>query len=362
MKVIADKKIPGLSDFLSKQLDLELLSLEDINAQALKNADILIGRSVLKVNEALLDNTSVRIVATCSSGTDHIDVNYLNERGIKLFSAPGSNAQAVTDYILWMVAYVQSQGKKFAKKAGIIGAGYVGSKVKLLLETLGFQVIVNDPPRALRDPTFVSAELNEIAECDLICLHPSLSVEQPYPSYHLLSTAWWQKVKEHTVIINASRGAVIDTQALLAQNKKFILCCDVFENEPHVNQALIENCLIATPHIAGHTIESFYRATQMIVNQIHDKLGIVEKNSPCPPFCQGETGTIDASSCRHWYDVILKCYNFRSKVDLTPTSFYTLRETHRIRQDFATMTIKNSYFLSESDRTILIRLQLKLED
>lgn len=374
MKVVADDKIPGLSDWLSPQFDLELLPLEAINSETLKDADVFIGRSVLKVNKALLDNTNVQVVATCTSGTDHIDVNYLKEREITLFSAPGSNAQGVADYILWILAYcakngfnvgeyysplqIQKMDVPISKKAGIIGAGYVGTKVQFVLEILGFEVIVNDPPKALKDSSFISASLEEIAACDVICVHPALTKTLPYPSYHLLGQDWWKLVKDNTIFINAARGAVVDTNVLLQQKKNIYLCLDVFEDEPNVNETLIKQCLVATPHIAGHTIESFYCATQMIVNHIHRHFGIEKiKNGK-----EEERATVvDGSDCHHWYEVILKCYNFGPKLELTPSSFYNLRNAYRNRHDFSALSIKNTQFLSDVDRFLLEKLQLNLE-
>jgi erythronate-4-phosphate dehydrogenase len=369
MKVVADNKIPGLSNLLSSEFDLELLPLEAINSETLKNADAFIGRSVLKVNKELLDNTKVQVVATCTSGTDHIDMNYLKEREIALFSAPGSNAQGVADYVLWMLAYceknhinVGANNIRPHKKAGIIGGGYVGTKVQSVLEILGFEVIVNDPPKALKDSTFISASLEEIADCDLICVHPFLTKTPPYPSYHLLAEDWWKLVKENTVFINAARGAVVDTNALLKQKKNIYLCLDVFEDEPNVNKKLIKQCVVATPHIAGHTIESFYRATEMIVDKIHHHFGVKNiKSSFSNDYSQEKAASVDASYCCSWYDVILKCYNFCAKLELTPTTFYTLRNTYRDRHDFSALLIKTNEFLSDADRFLLEKLQLNVE-
>ncbi len=362
MKIVADSKIPGITQFLSSECELELLPLEDITSITLRNADVLIGRSVLKVNKALLENTNVQVVGTCSSGTDHIDTNYLNEKGITLFSAPGSNAQGVADYVLWMLAFCEKNNINVcsSKRAGIIGAGYVGTKVRFVLETLGFNVIVNDPPKAAKDFSFDSATLAEIAECDLICVHSALTKTGDYPSYHLLSEDWWSLVKEKTVVINAARGAVIDTNALLKQKKALHLCLDVFENEPDINEDLLRRCMVATPHIAGHTIESFYRATQMIVEKVHGYFGLKNHaiNAALP---YKDNPQIDAHDCKHWYDVILKCYNFFPKLDLMPNSFYTVRNTYRDRHDFGAMQIKNTHFLSELDRCLLKKLQLNLE-
>lgn len=361
MKIVADNNIPGLSRFLSPTFDLEVLPLAAINSESLRHADILIGRSVLRVNRELLENTAVKIVATSSSGIDHIDISYLEERGIKLFSAPGSNAQGVADYILWMVAYLEKNKLLSGKQAGIIGAGYVGAKVNELLTTLNFDVVIHDPPKALIDPHFVSTDLDDIAQQDLICVHAALTRHLPYPSYHMLSNEWLKKVRKNASFINAARGAILDTQALLNQNKPLNICCDVFENEPNISKLMLEKCLVVTPHIAGHTVESFYRGSHMIAQSLNQLIGDA-KFAKNVSFQERKTKTIDATECQHWYDIILKLYEFRTKVELSSMTFYTLREFHRVRHDFSTMIILINHCLPTSERLLLKKLQLNLQE
>jgi erythronate-4-phosphate dehydrogenase len=364
VKIVADNKIHGLSaQYLAEHFELELLPVDAINSITLQDADILLCRSVLRVNQVLLDNTSVKIVATVTSGIDHIDTHYLEQNNIRLFSAPGSNAQGVVDYVLWMVAYLENKQvfSQRKKTAGVIGAGHVGSKVQNLLTLLGFKVFMNDPLKAQSDTSFISENLDEIAKQDLICIHAALSKEQPFPSYHLLSTAWFKKLNPKTVLINAARGSIIDTQALLDCPQRTVrLCLDVFENEPNISATLIQQALVATPHIAGHTVESFYRATAMVLKQIYAYLEISWNPHIFPLRAQEIHQTIDASSCLRWYDVILKLYNFHSELELTPITFYTLREAHRVRHDFATISIQNTQHLPEFDRGLLKKLELNI--
>lgn len=380
MKIIADDKIPSLISLLGDAFDIELLPLNKINADTLQNADILICRSTLPVNQALLGNTPVKLVATATSGTDHIDKAYLSAKGIAVFSAPGSNAPAVADYILWMIAYLKKQGFT-GKTAGVIGAGHVGTQVQRLLETLGFEVFMNDPPKTLREAHFSSTDLQEIAECDLICVHAELSHELPYSSYHLLSDAWFNMLKPDAVLINAARGAIINSHALLAHKKNIYLCLDVFENEPYISENILQKAQFITPHIAGYSVESFLRASEMVSRQIGNYFGIDEesggdcqlsdvatrmKEASRPGMAVHEMAMqpsllIDASECQFWHDVILKLYNFHSELDLTPETFYTLRERHRLRHDFSALSIKIGEQLPERDRCLLEKLLLKIQ-
>lgn len=313
-----------------ENIHLILLPVSDINISTLRDADVLICRSVLPVNQALLDNTHVRVVATASSGTDHIDARYLASRGIALFSAPGSNAQGVADYVLWMLAYLAKSGR-IIKTAGIIGVGHVGRKVQGILDTLGLSVLLYDPPRALIEPDFISATLDEIAQQDVICVHASLSRDGRYPSEHLLSSDWLHKLKKNAILINAARGAILDTQAVLDLKDRDDICiiADVFEHEPQIHPDFVRRCLMTTPHIAGHTVESFARATQMIVDQILGYFYMI-KIPPAPSFYKGGNA----------YEKILQCYDFQSmppeiSPPLSAENFYALRQYHGRRHDFS---------------------------
>lgn len=354
--IIADEKIPGLEALAVAPFSLKRLPLSAMNALSIKDADILIVRSVLRVDRALLEGTNIRIVATVTSGTDHIDTAYLQEKGIPLFSAPGCNAPAVVDYMLWMIAYLAKyqQFIPFGKTAGIIGAGHVGTGVAALLKKLDMEVIFHDPPKAVSDPAFISHNLEKIAQSDLICVHAELSRTGDYPSYHMLSTQWFNSLNPSAIFINAARGAIIDTPAFLAYLDSHPLqyCLDVFEDEPHVSDSLIQQAIFTTPHIAGHTVESFARASQKIVGDI---MGHVEQKKIY------ERLYVDALECQHWYDVILKLYDFHSPQTLTEENFYTFREYHRSRHDFSAILVQVGDVLPTEDKALLVKL-IKLCD
>lgn len=372
ISIIADHKIPGL-DWLGSRVDLHLLPSEAISSAlhsaAFSDVQGIIVRSIQRVDRALLEKTNIKWVATPTSGIDHMDKAYLDSRGILLFSAPGCNASGVADYMLWMVAYLEKHNmlsvdiNAFPQKTvGIIGAGHVGKQVQKMLTLLEFNVFMYDPPQGLK------TDLNAIAACDLICVHPSLSYDGLYPSYHLLSSEWFQIMNEKAILINASRGAVIDTDVLLkyAQtHPTFHYGLDVFEREPLVIKSVIERSFISTPHIAGHTIESFYRASHKIVGDIAQWMGIstlglteslesLESMESIIP--------IDATACLHWYDVILALYPFQSPDLLTSANFYAQRDKYRMRHDFSRIPIKISYALPELDRLLLENLSLHLEN
>lgn len=363
MKIIADRNIPGLA-WLSSRVDLHLLPSEAIptalHMEIFSDVQGIIVRSIQRVDRALLENTNIKWVATPASGTDHIDKAYLDSQGISLFSAPGCNASGVADYMLWMVAYLEKQHLFQEKKtAGIIGAGHVGKRVQKMLRTLGFDVLMYDPPLGIK------TDIKAIAACDLICVHSSLSYDGLYPSYHLLSSEWFRAMNEKAILINASRGAVIDTLVLnqyAQDHPSFHYGLDVFENEPCVVESVIQRSFISTPHIAGHTIESFYRATQKITTDIAQWIGIpiiglAESMEPIEPIM-----SIDATACQHWYDVILVLYPFQSSTSLTQGNFYAQREHYRTRHDFARIPIKISYSLPEADRLLLKNLSLYREN
>lgn len=374
MKVIADHKIPGLA-WLSWHVDLQLLPSEAIpsalHLDAFSDVQGIIVRSTQRVDRALLENTNIKWVATPASGTDHIDKAYLDSQGILLFAAPGCNASAVVDYVLWMVAYLARKhwlnvdtDATEKKTAGIIGAGHVGKRVQKMLTLLGFEVFMYDPPQDIH------TDLNAIAACDLICVHPSLSHDGPYPSYHLLSSEWFQMMNKKAILINASRGAVINTQALnqyVQDHPSFYYGLDVFEQEPFVLESLIERSFMSTPHIAGHTIESFYRASHKITGDIAQWMGLpttglIETLQSMESVLNKLIPPVDATHCQHWYDVILALYPFQSSEPLTAANFYAQREKYRSRHDFSRIPVKISYALPEADRLLLENLSLHLEN
>ncbi len=265
MKIIADHKISSLDSLFCSKGELVALSAETITRKKLHDADCLFVRSVTTVNALLLEGTSIQFIGTATAGTDHLDLAYLNQANIAWTHAPGANAQAVSDYVLCVIASLRQQGllKKNALRAGVVGVGQAGQRVVALLFALGFEVLMNDPPRAKREADFISIPLEEFMDLDLICLHTPLTFDGEFPSYHLINKDFLSRQKSGGVLLNAGRGAVVDSVAL-KQASHMIKVLDVWENEPDIDLELLQSASIATPHIAGYSRASKHRATNML--------------------------------------------------------------------------------------------------
>lgn len=336
MKILADASLPGLIEAFPPPFELD--TYHDLDELKLKLAgkDILLCRSTLKVNESLLAGTGVRYVATASSGIDHIDQACLKAQGIELISAKGSNAVAVADYVLACLAWLQKHQAFEGKTAAVIGVGEVGSRVSEQLKARGFEVLHYDPPKAQREQAFKSCDLEAIRQCDLICIHAELHDEQSHPSRNLFNEKVLSSLKDKTVIINASRGGIVNEKALLDSKKSFVYCVDVYYDEPAINPAIVDYATLCTPHIAGHSLEAKYEAVNQISRYFHQTLGL-----NYPEFAYPElTDQQAAPSYPTWQDLILSHYDpsietkaLKQASDLK-AEFLTLRKAHQKRHNF----------------------------
>ena len=262
---MADDKIPYIAEFFTPCDSIIMLPGESIAHHDLIDADILLTRTVTKINAHLLNNTSVKFVGTATTGTDHIETDWLTQQSIFLATAAGANSQAVFEYVSDCIAVLQKKNYLTGSTltAGIIGFGRIGRLVADLLQALGFNVIIYDPllTEKLRYH-FVSLD-ELIAYADLISIHTPLTKTGLFPTYHMINEILLKKIKSSAVLINTSRGSVIDQQALL-NHKNITLCLDVWEHEPKISLELLNKVIIGTPHIAGYSMEAKYRATEMI--------------------------------------------------------------------------------------------------
>lgn len=276
--IVIDQAIPYLPDWLQSGLAIQSLPAAAIDQSCLKNANAtgLIVRTETQVNAALLADTSVRWVASATAGIDHLDLNFLQQRGIDYYHAPGANALAVAEYVFCCIAVLRETKQLPTQlgRVGVIGVGHVGSMVARWLQNLGYQVLQYDPPRALRDPAFQSCTWEELHHLDLVCIHPALTVEGRHPSVHLLDQTWMARQRAGTVVINAARGEILDEQAFLAHGQHLLLCTDVWANEPNINQRLLQQSILATPHIAGYSKLAKWRASVTIYQQLQQRLGL----------------------------------------------------------------------------------------
>lgn len=279
MRILADENIPLVEAFFGSFGEIRRQPGRAFSADALAEADVLLVRSVTRVNADLLAGSPVRFVGTCTIGTDHLDQDYLAAADIAWASAPGCNARGVVDYVLGsLLALAEVAGCRLDERCyGVVGAGQVGSRLVEVLRGLGCRVLVCDPPRQEREGgDFVS--LDEVLEhCDAISLHTPLSADGRWPTRHLLDAERLARLRPGAWLINASRGAVVDNaalHALLMRRPDVEAVLDVWEGEPLGDVALAERCRIATPHIAGYSLEGKARGTAQIYRAFCAHLGL----------------------------------------------------------------------------------------
>ena len=291
LKIISGESIPYVKDAFETLGHLTFLPGRHITATDVKEANVLLVRSITKVNEALLQGTAVKFVGSASAGVDHIDADYLHARNIGYASAPGSNANSVAEYVIGaLLILAHRQGFLLSGKTiGIVGVGHIGKLVKKKAEALGMHPVLHDPPLADRGE-LKHTSLRETLGCDVVTLHTPLTTSGPYPTYHLLNEHTFTYLKPSAVFINASRGEVVASKALIHTiTKKRIgpVVLDVWEEEPHINWDLFNAVTIGTPHIAGHSLDGKANGTNMIYTALCDHLGVQptwtpEKSLPLP--------------------------------------------------------------------------------
>lgn len=269
MLIVADENIPLLDAFFAGFGEIRRVPGRSIDRATVEQADVLLVRSVTNVNRALLEGSKVRFVGTCTIGTDHLDLEYFNEAGITWSSAPGCNARGVVDYVLGsLMTLAEIEGVDVTQRTyGVVGAGEVGGRLIKVLKGLGWNVKVCDPPRqAAEGGDYVSLE-QIIKQCDVISLHTPLTRSGGGATWHLFDQQRLQQLKPGAWLINAARGPVVDNAALrkvLLEREDLQAVLDVWEAEPEVDTALAELCVLATPHIAGYSLDGKQRGTAQI--------------------------------------------------------------------------------------------------
>jgi len=271
MKIVVDPNIPFVQEAFGPLGDVCLVAGRQINAASVRDADLLLVRSVTPVNAALLGDSRVKFVATATIGTDHIDEVYLRERGIGFASAAGSNANSVAEYVVAALLEIshRSHFRLRDRTLGVVGVGNVGRRVVRYAEALGMKVLQNDPPRERRERLkhFVGID-RVLAEADIITIHVPLTKEGPHSTYHMFAKDVLAALEDRLpILVNSARGAVVDNKALLAtiQRRKLTgSVLDVWENEPNISAELLNVVDIGTPHIAGYSFDGKVNGTSMI--------------------------------------------------------------------------------------------------
>ena len=359
MKILADENIPLVKQCFSTIGQVETAMGKDVCRQMAADADILLVRSVTKVGHELLENSSVKFVATATIGVDHIDQDYLRDRQIGFASAPGSNANSVAEYIvagiLEIAEKLQIQLKD--KSIGVVGVGNVGSKVVEKCQALEMKVLLNDPPLARKtgDPKYIAIE--EICKCDFITFHTPLTKTGFDKTFHLLNEKLIDSMKDGVVLINSSRGAVADTKALkkaVKAKKIAAMMLDVWEDEPNIDLELVEIADIVTPHIAGYSFDGKIAGMMMIYDAACKYFAVAPQFSIEPFLPSPVVPTLDLNqfddSQLSTQQIVKNVYNIRNddqrlrqianQVD-RGAYFTKLRKEYPIRREFQNTILQN---------------------
>lgn len=263
MLIVADRDIPLVKEAFGGFGEVRLVEGRGLVADDVRDAEVLLVRSVTPVNAGLLEGSAVRFVGSATIGTDHLDLDYLRGRGIAYAHAPGSNAQAVAEYVLSAMLALRSE----PGPVGIVGYGNTGRRLARLLDALEVPYLVNDPPlRAAGFPVPHWGSLEDIRRMNTISLHVPLTKTGSHPTYHLVNEGFLRGLPSDCLLINTARGAVADNRALLKHldNTRMQTVLDVWEGEPAIDFHLLERVSLGTPHIAGYSLEGKLNGTQQI--------------------------------------------------------------------------------------------------
>ena len=373
MKIVVDHQIPLVQEAFSAYGELVVCDGRRINHGNLTDADALIVRSVTRVNAELLDQCPVKFVGSATSGVDHIDLEYLDSRKIAFSSAHGSNAQSVVEYVLSSLFVLAQQNaiNLFDKSVGIIGCGKVGSRLQSVLHALAIECIVNDPP--LQDKTGDNrfADLEEILSTDIITLHVPLTGDGNYPTRYLVNREFLKNIRSNAILINTSRGGVIDEKILqehMDNNDRFNVVLDVWEHEPDINLELLTKVIIGTPHIAGYSMDAKIRATNMLYSEFCRHFELQPTWQPDKRYMKlgqlqiridsgmADQDVIQLAVLSH-FDVRSDAAGLRRSLEINQGKagyyFDELRKNYPVRREFSATTVQ----LSSTRRNLAMTLQ-----
>lgn len=359
MNIFYDENMPFAEEFFGNvNVGKTTTTLHPFNGRALtadmvKDADVLLVRSITQVNETLLNqNERLQFVGTATIGVDHIDQEYLARRNIPFVSSPGCNAISVAEYVLssLVVLAERYRFRVLDKTVGIIGAGNTGSRLSEKLQALDIKHVLCDPILEASDDSRSFVSIEEALRCDVISLHVPLTHEGHHKTYHLLNQHRLENLSPSQVIINACRGEVVDNQALLnlkVNGSPLKLVLDVWENEPNILNELIKHTEIATAHIAGYSLEGKARGTEMLYQALCKQLNLPINSSLSnflpPPIISAveikqnfDENLLNPLS-KMVYDVRRDDGIFRQQINVQ--GFDHIRKTYPARREFSSVAI-----------------------
>ncbi len=271
LNILCATSVAAGEEAFSSLGNVTMMPESEIRAGALRDVDVLITRSKVKVNDELLRGSNLQFYGTATAGSDHVDEAALAARGITWSEAAGCNARSVAEYVIASLAHL---GRKRTiswrdRTLAIIGAGHVGSCLGVLAKALGLQVRYCDPPLAERTGETRYESLDDVlADADLVSLHVPLTDSGRHATRGMVNQRFLNMMKPGAIFINSSRGEVVADESELiarrADGRFGGLVLDVYHHEPAIMPELIEAADLATPHIAGYSLDGRLMGTQMI--------------------------------------------------------------------------------------------------
>jgi erythronate-4-phosphate dehydrogenase len=359
MKIVADSAIPFVEHFFSSLGKVVLCDGRNLSPADLTDADVLLVRTVTAVNRHLLEGTAVKFVGTATSGIDHIDTQYLHDNNISFAQALGCNARSVAEYVLSSLCVLAGENPAglAGKTVGIIGCGHTGSALYNMLQQLGIRCLLNDPPLQLQGSSLPLQTIDEVLAADIISLHVPLVSHGEHATRNLLDRNRLAGLREDVILINASRGGVIDEQALIDFLDRTPQCAavlDVWENEPVINAELLARATIVTPHIAGYSTDAKLGGTLMVFREAcrvfeqdfdDSMIPVLPVPEPDHIFIGDDHLPLEAvqAAVLASYDVRTDSGVFRHMLDIRPEMragyFSGLRNRYPLRREFGAMKV-----------------------
>lgn len=278
-RIVVNRNTPGVEETFSALGEVIPCETKDVTRETVRDADLLVVRSETKVDRELLEGSRVRFVGTVTIGTDHVDLEYLRENEIAFASAPGSNSTSVAEYVVAALLTWSHRNKTplKGKTLGVVGVGNVGSKVARVGRTLGMNVLLNDPPKARETGENNFSPLDDLMQADFLSIHVPLTKSGIDATYHLFDDQRIRRMRPSSVLLNTSRGAVVETAALkhaLVDKRLAGAILDVWENEPEIDTDLLARVTLGTPHIAGYSLDGKLNAVRMVYEEACRFLGV----------------------------------------------------------------------------------------
>ncbi len=283
--VVADRLATGGLELLARTPGIEVVNCAGKPAEelqrALEHAQALIVRSETRVTADLMNRApELRVIARAGIGVDTIDVTAATRRGIAVMNAPGANTVSAAEHamglLLSLVRHIPEAAesmrrgewdrKKYegtelrGKTLGVVGLGRIGGHVSQIARAFGMTVVAHDPflpPHRAAELQVKILPLEQLlATADVVTLHVALTDQ----TRHLINARRLALMKPTAVLVNTSRGPVIDEQALaeaLRQGQIFAAGLDVFEREPDVHPGLLacDNAVLI-PHLGSATVKT----------------------------------------------------------------------------------------------------------